>query len=76
MGSDYPSRSVDKTLPSTRLIAFRRAWRRFYSLTVGLAALGSKWATCFYSSRVLEFAEEFGISVSYEPLVLGERRGG
>ena len=26
--------------------------------------------------RVLEFAEEFGISVSYEPLVLGERRGG
>ena len=26
--------------------------------------------------RVLEFAEEFGISVAYEPLVLGERRGG
>ena len=26
--------------------------------------------------RVLEFAEEFGISVSYDPLVLGERRGG
>ena len=26
--------------------------------------------------RVLEFAEEFGISVSYEPLLLGERRGG
>ena len=26
--------------------------------------------------RVLEFAEEFGISVSFEPLVLGERRGG
>ena len=25
--------------------------------------------------RVLEFAEEFGISVSFEPLVLGERRG-
>ena len=26
--------------------------------------------------RVVEFAEEFGISVSYEPLVLAERRGG
>ena len=26
--------------------------------------------------RVVEFAEEFGISVSYDPLVLGERRGG
>ena len=26
--------------------------------------------------RVLEFAEEFGISVSFDPLVLGERRGG
>ena len=26
--------------------------------------------------RVHEFAEEFGISVAYEPLVLGERRGG
>ena len=26
--------------------------------------------------RVLEFAEEFGISVSYDPLVLAERRGG
>jgi hypothetical protein len=26
--------------------------------------------------RVMEFAEEFGISVSFEPLVLGERRGG
>ena len=26
--------------------------------------------------RVVEFAEEFGISVSYAPLVLGERRGG
>jgi len=26
--------------------------------------------------RVLEFAEEFGISVSFELLVLGERRGG
>ena len=25
---------------------------------------------------VSEFAEEFGISVSYEPLVLGHRRGG
>ena len=25
---------------------------------------------------VHEFAEEFGISVAYEPLVLGERRGG
>ena len=25
--------------------------------------------------RVLEFAEEFGISVRYDPLVLGERRG-
>ena len=26
--------------------------------------------------RVLEFAEEFGISVAFEPFVLGERRGG
>ena len=26
--------------------------------------------------RVLEFVEEFGISVSYEPLLLRERRGG
>ena len=26
--------------------------------------------------RVVEFAEEFGISVSYDPLVLRERRGG
>ena len=26
--------------------------------------------------RVHEFAEEFGISVVYEPLALGERRGG
>ena len=26
--------------------------------------------------RVLEFAEEFGISLSYEPLVFVERRGG
>ncbi len=26
--------------------------------------------------RVVEFAEEFGISVSYDPLVLAERRGG
>ena len=26
--------------------------------------------------RVVEFAEEFGVSVSYDPLVLGERRGG
>ena len=26
--------------------------------------------------RVVEFAEEFGFSVSYDPLVLGERRGG
>ena len=26
--------------------------------------------------RVVEFAEEFGISVSYDPLVLGDRRGG
>ena len=26
--------------------------------------------------RVVEFAKEFGISVSYEPLVLAERRGG
>ena len=26
--------------------------------------------------RVVEFAEEFGISVSYDPLVLTERRGG
>ena len=26
--------------------------------------------------RVLEFAEEFGIRVSFEALVLGERRGG
>ena len=25
--------------------------------------------------RVVEFAEEFGISVSYGPLVLAERRG-
>jgi len=27
-------------------------------------------------SRVVEFAEEFGISVGFEPLKLGERRGG
>ena len=26
--------------------------------------------------RVVEFAEEFCISVSYDPLVLGKRRGG
>ena len=26
--------------------------------------------------RVVEFAEEFGISLSFQPLVLGERRGG
>lgn len=26
--------------------------------------------------RVLEFAEEFGISVSFEPFMLWERRGG
>lgn len=26
--------------------------------------------------RVLEFAEEFGISVAFDPLVLAERRGG
>ena len=26
--------------------------------------------------RVVQFAKEFGISVSYDPLVLGERRGG
>ena len=26
--------------------------------------------------RVLEFAEEFGISLRYDPLLLGERRGG
>ena len=26
--------------------------------------------------RVLEFAEEFGVSVGFEPFVLGERRGG
>ncbi len=26
--------------------------------------------------REVEFAEEFGISVSYEPLVMGDRRGG
>ena len=26
--------------------------------------------------RVLEFAEEFGISVQFDPFVLGERRGG
>ena len=26
--------------------------------------------------RVVEFAEEFGISVSYDPLVLAERRRG
>ena len=26
--------------------------------------------------RVVEFAEDFGISVSYDPLVLGERRAG
>ncbi len=26
--------------------------------------------------RVVEFAEEFGVSISYSPLVLGERRGG
>jgi hypothetical protein len=26
--------------------------------------------------RVLEFAEEFGISVQFDPSVLGERRGG
>lgn len=30
------------------------------------------WAWC----RVLEFAEEFGISVSFEPFTLLERRGG
>ena len=27
-------------------------------------------------SRVVEFAEEFGISVGFDPLKLGERRGG
>ena len=27
-------------------------------------------------SRVVEFAEEFGISISYDPLVLGEHRRG
>ena len=26
--------------------------------------------------RVVEFAEEFGISVRFDPLELGERRGG
>ena len=26
--------------------------------------------------RVVEFAEEFGVSIAYNPLVLGERRGG
>ena len=26
--------------------------------------------------RVVEFAEEFGVSIAYTPLVLGERRGG
>ena len=26
--------------------------------------------------RVIEFAEEFGISIAYNPLVLGDRRGG
>ena len=26
--------------------------------------------------RVVEFAEDFGVSISYNPLVLGERRGG
>ena len=26
--------------------------------------------------RVLEFAEEFGVSVSFEPFMLWERRGG
>ena len=26
--------------------------------------------------RELEFAEEFGISVSYDPVLLGKRRGG
>ena len=34
--------------------------------------IGGDRALC----RVLEFAEEFGISVSYDPLMLCERRGG
>jgi hypothetical protein len=36
----------------------------------GIIKEGRAWC------RVLEFAEEFGISVSFEPFALGERRGG
>ena len=43
-------------------------------LLVGIlrSEMGDEKAWC----RVLEFAEEFGISVQFDPFVLGERRGG
>ena len=43
-------------------------------LLVGIlrTEMGEEKAWC----RVLEFAEEFGISVQFDPFVLGERRGG
>lgn len=46
----HPDQST-KRLPTTRLIALRQALCRVYSLTVGLAAVGSTWATCCHSSR-------------------------
>ena len=41
-------------------------------LGILLTEMGEEKAWC----RVLEFAEEFGISVQFDPFVLGERRGG
>ena len=43
-------------------------------LLVGIlrSEMGDEKAWC----RILEFAEELGISVQFDPFVLGERRGG
>ncbi len=55
---------------ATQLDEHGSSWALAPVILTGILREGRAWC------RVLEFAEEFGISASFAPFALGERRGG
>ena len=62
------------TIPTALLYFLRLQIGHASEILAGIIRLGASGE--LVCCRILDFAEDFGISGNYEPLVLGERRGG
>ncbi|MEA5422638.1 hypothetical protein [Synechococcus sp. CCY9202] len=70
--AEAPTFQDDQVQPSLGLPLFEMGLQRGNAPLILRGIVRENRAWC----RVLEFAEEFGVSVSFEPFMLWERRGG